>query len=99
MKSNNSPKIGAYVLESLTTGMYTRPLDAIREYIQNSADSIRKAEEEGLVGDNQGRIDVTINKSNRTLTIKDNGSGISVDDIFTKLLDIGMSSKDIKFGM
>ena len=32
---NRTPKIGAFVLETLTTGMYTNPLDSIREYIQN----------------------------------------------------------------
>jgi len=46
---NKKPRIGAFVLESLTSGMYTNPMDAIREYIQNSADSIRIAEKFGYI--------------------------------------------------
>lgn len=92
----NRPKIGAFVLETLTTGMYTNPLDALREYIQNSLDSIRKAERNGVLGENQGRIVVELSPEERRLTITDNGFGLKSDEVYDKLISIGMSSKNIE---
>lgn len=89
------PKIGVFVLESLTTGMYNNPLDALREYIQNSTDSIFMAEEEGIIKQNAGRIDIFINPTKRTLKIRDNGIGIGKSNAQSRLLNIGMSEKDL----
>ncbi|PJA48010.1 MAG: hypothetical protein CO171_08370, partial [Syntrophobacterales bacterium CG_4_9_14_3_um_filter_49_8] len=52
------PRIGAFVLETLTTGMYTNPLDTLREYVQNSFDAIREAERSGLLSNGAGRIEI-----------------------------------------
>lgn len=93
---SSSPKIGAYVLETLTTGMYTNPLDTLREFVQNSADSIRKAEEIGLIRKGEGRIEIVLDPKRRTLLIRDNGIGVSKEDISVKLLNIGMSDKDFE---
>jgi len=89
------PKIGAFVLESLTTGMYTEPLDAVREFIQNAADSIRAAEEQGLIREGHGRIEIIVDPKERALRIRDNGVGIPQDKVVSSLIDIGMSAKDI----
>lgn len=89
-------KIGAYVLETLTTGMYTNPLDSLREYVQNSFDSIKDAEELGILSKNGGRIEIIIDKERRCLTIRDNGKGIAVADVKNLLMNIGMSSKSIE---
>jgi len=89
------PKVGAYVLESLTTGMYTQPLDAVREYVQNSMDSIQKAEQEGVLSEMEGRIEIELSRSGRRFKIRDNGMGVPADDAPSRLLNIGMSSKDI----
>jgi hypothetical protein len=89
-------KIGAYVLETLTTGMYTNPLDSLREYVQNSFDSIKDAEELGILPGNGGRIDIIIDKEKRSLKIRDNGKGVAVAEIKNLLMNIGMSSKSIE---
>lgn len=91
-----SPKIGAYVLETLTTGMYLNPLDTLREFVQNSADSIRKAEQEGIIQKGEGRIEINIDPTKRRIIIRDNGLGIPQAEIQSKLINIGMSSKRIE---
>lgn len=89
------PKIGAYVLETLTTGMYTDALDSIREYIQNAADAIRKAERAGVLKPGEGRVDLFVDEEARSLRIRDNGIGIPADSFLSSMLNIGMSEKRI----
>ncbi|MGO9952188.1 MAG: hypothetical protein ACLPN1_08245 [Dissulfurispiraceae bacterium] len=89
------PKIGAFVLETLTTGMYTNPLDTLREYVQNSFDSIREAENSGLLARAAGRIEISIDPQKRTLRLRDNGAGIPGAWAFPRLANIGMSEKSI----
>jgi len=87
------PKIGAFVLETLTTGMYANPLDSIREYVQNAFDSIAEAERFEFLGRNEGIIVATIDRDSRALSIRDNGAGLSSSDVIPRLLNIGMSAK------
>ena len=77
----HTPKIGAFVLETLTTGMYTNPLDSIREYIQNAYDSILAAEQFKLLNRNEGIIEISIDPESKNLSIKDNGTGLSSSDV------------------
>lgn len=89
-----APKIGSFVLETLTTGMYTNPLDAIREYVQNAFDSIRAAERQGIVKPKHGRVEILLDASDRSLNVCDNGMGIGEADVLDRLLDVGMSTKE-----
>jgi molecular chaperone HtpG len=86
-------KVGAFVLESLTSGMYTNPMDALREYIQNSADSIRVAEKCGLVPPGDGWINLIVDPDARTVVIRDNGLGVHSENIADCLVNIGISRK------
>lgn len=86
-------KIGKFTLESLTSGMYERPKDIYREYIQNAVDSIDVAVTNGVVKAERAHIDVEIDKENRTIRVSDNGTGICVDYAGKYLLDIGHSPK------
>jgi len=90
------PKVGAFVLETLTTGMYVRALDTLREFVQNSFDSIRRAEKEGILAKGEGRIEVFLDPSKRTLSVHDNGVGLSPDSAYAYLTNIGMSAKRIE---
>ena len=90
-----SPKVGAFVLETLTTGMYAQCLDALRELIQNSFDSIRRAESVACLKRGAGRIEVEIDPDNRVMSVRDNGLGVPSEDIGNRLLNIGMSDKEI----
>lgn len=96
MTMKRTPKIGAYVLETLTTGMYIDPLDTVRELVQNAADSIRKAEESRVLARNAGRIEIRIGHKNRSVHVRDNGVGIATDSAPGQLLNVGMSDKDIE---
>jgi hypothetical protein len=91
----NDIVIGSRILDVLTTGMYPDALDAIREYIQNSFDAIRRAECAQILEPNFGEIVVTIDAENREVTIRDNGIGLPVSDARIALLSIGASKKKI----
>lgn len=90
------PRIGAYVLETLTTGMYVHPLDTVRELVQNAADSIRKAEETALIRPGAGRIEIELGHNSRSLVVRDNGTGVPAEEAGERLIDVGMSDKDIE---
>ena len=90
------PKIGAFVLETLTTGMYLKPLDSLREYIQNSVDSILSAEKIGILSEMEGRIEIIVNPDKRDISIKDTGIGIPKEKVIEYLINIGMSDKKIE---
>lgn len=85
--------IGKFTLETLTSGMYDRPIDLYREYIQNSVDSIDNAVKSGLISKEKAKVSISISKSLHEIVIRDNGTGISVEKATNLLLDIGNSTK------
>lgn len=85
--------IGKFTLETLTSGMYERPKDIYREYVQNAVDSIDIAVSERLLKTDKARINIAIDKEGRCIRISDNGTGIGVDYAGKYLLDIGHSPK------
>lgn len=86
--------IGKNVIENLTTAMYENAYTVYREYIQNSADSIDKAIDEGLISKEDAIIDINIEYSKRRITINDNAKGIPANCFVKKLTDIADSEKD-----
>lgn len=90
---NHELIIGKYTLESLTNGMYASPLDLYREYIQNAVDSIDNAAKTSFGKKEIFEIAVTIDRDNNTISIYDNGQGLSVKNAVSTLIDIGNSSK------
>lgn len=87
--------IGSRILDVLTTGMYPDALDAIREYIQNSFDAIRRAERAHILEPNFGEIVITIDPEKREVAIRDNGIGLPISEARSSLLSIGASKKKI----
>lgn len=90
------PHFGAFVIESLTLGMYGESRNAIREYIQNGFDSLRQAVIDGLIPAANARIDVEMDADRRGLTIKDNGGGLRTENAVSILAAIGASNKDYR---
>lgn len=90
---SNTPQIGKDVIESLTLGMYEDCRFIYREYIQNSADAIDKAVENGLISRDEGSIFVEIDTDNRCISIHDNATGISEKEVLSVLRNIARSSK------
>jgi Histidine kinase-, DNA gyrase B-, and HSP90-like ATPase len=86
-----APHIGAFVLETLTLGMYGEPRHTLREYVQNSFDSIRAATRTKLLS---GRGAVTVSLNGDSITIRDNGLGVPAAQAWNTLTSIGASKKD-----
>jgi molecular chaperone HtpG len=92
LKEHKRPLIGAFVLETLTLGMYGEPRHTLREYVQNSFDSIRLAERTKILSGGRGRVDITL--ATDSITIRDNGGGVPSSQAWTTLTSVGASKKD-----
>lgn len=89
--SGARPHIGAFVLETLTLGMYGEPRHTLREYVQNSFDSIRAAHRTGF---SKERGEVTITFEDDAISILDNGLGVPAEQAWKVLTSVGASKKD-----
>jgi molecular chaperone HtpG len=86
--------IGKDVLELLSSAMYVDPLTIYREYVQNAADAIDDARSWGVIAeDAAGTVQIIIDQSDRSIRIRDNGSGITSAKAASTLLSIGGSGK------
>ena len=90
----SEPVAGKFLLEILTKGMYSNPMHIYREYIQNATDAIDAVVQAGLIQMPQAVIHITVNARKRSVTIRDNGTGISSAVAETRLLNVGASDKD-----
>ncbi len=91
-----NPSVGRQILDIITSGMYNNPLMAIREYIQNAADSI----DEGIsrrkrpLCMDDAAIKITISGQTREIAILDTGTGISNEHAEERLGSLGFSNKE-----
>lgn len=86
--------IGKDVLELVTGAMYVDPLTIYREYIQNAADAIDEARQDGLFRGTAGaRVDISFDHAERVARIRDNGAGVPGNDFTKRLTAIGASVK------
>lgn len=90
------PYFGGFVLETLTVGMYGESRNALREYVQNAFDSVRRAHRKVGKRPTGGLIKITMGGDRGSLTIHDNGSGLPRDSAVGILTSIGASGKDYK---
>lgn len=79
------------LLKVLAENLYSNKKVAIRELIQNAHDSCIRRQVEGEAEKYAPRIDVTLNAAKRTITIRDNGSGLTADEVTDYLATIGRS--------
>jgi len=92
---NYKPHIGKNVIETLTLGMYENPFFIYREYVQNAADQIDIAVEQGILSKkDEGKIEININKEEKFISIKDNATGIRSSEVLKFLGDVANSQKD-----
>src|SRR5262245_860364 len=88
------PVIGKDILELLSSSMYVDPRAIYREYLQNAADAIDEAFDHGLLGANQfGRVDLSFDALERSVTIRDNGAGIPASRAQAVLTSFGASTE------
>ena len=77
------------LLKLLAEHLYSTKKVGVRELIQNAHDAcLRRKIEEGKT-DYQPRIDLAVDPARRTLTIRDNGSGLTAEEISIYLATIG----------
>ncbi len=89
------PHIGKNVIETLTLGMYENAHFIYREYVQNAADQIDIAVEEGILDKKiDGKISISIHKENKSISIEDNATGIKSSEVLQFLGDVANSKKD-----
>ena len=94
MDKKKTTIIGKDVIESLTMAMYEDSKFIYREYIQNAADQIDKAVNEGLLKNpKEGYISIRIDKRTKTISIEDNATGISYGQVEDVLKNIAQSTK------
>lgn len=93
MDKNNKTVIGKDVIESLTTGMYDDSRFIYREYIQNAADQIDKARQQGLVSESEGEIYINIDPDKKIISIEDDATGIEESKVVEILKNIAQSTK------
>jgi molecular chaperone HtpG len=87
--------IGKKLIEILMFSMYPDAKIIYREYIQNARDAIKNAVDAGTLQQlNDGHIAVLIDKNQRKITIQDNGTGVSVNEVEPVLLNIADSTKN-----
>ena len=69
------------------------PNTVVKEMLQNSADAIKPLIEQGKM--EQGNIDIKVNKDTRTITMRDNGIGMTKETLGGVFLEIGGTLKEI----
>ena len=82
--------VGKDVLELLSTAMYVDPLTIYREYVQNAADAIDQAR---AGGHEAGRVEIVLDATARSATIRDDAAGIPASDFRRVLTSVGASAK------
>ena len=83
------------VLELCMGKNYHNPMVVYREYVQNSCDALYSAKEKGIISEKDVKlIKIDINPSNRTVCIKDAGTGVPMSQIGPTLVSIGTPLKD-----
>lgn len=94
--NNSSNIVGKHILDVISSGMYSNPLMVIREYIQNSVDSIDNAIEQSIIAPEQSITKINIDGKTRELSVFDNGIGVAASKVVQSLCTIGLSAKNNK---
>ena len=89
------------LLNLMIHSIYTNKEIFLRELISNANDAIDKLKFQSLTnnellkGDDKFRIEISVDKDNRTLTIKDNGIGMTYDEVDENIGTIAKSGSKL----
>jgi hypothetical protein len=88
--------VGRSMLETITVALYENPIILFREYVQNSLDAHNRAVDAGEPGIGNLEVTITVDETNRTIVIRDNGYGIEQYALFEdRMLSIGSSHQRV----
>ena len=87
--------VGKNILDNLTTGMYSDSKVIYREYIQNACDQIDFAIKLGILAADEGYVDIFTDSKKRYISIRDNATGVKVEDFVENVGDIANSNKEL----
>ena len=79
--------VGPSILGLVTSGIYDDPLAIYREYIQNAVDELSRLD--GV----EGKVEITIDPSQKRVSICDNGPGLTYQECLDDLIPISQSKK------
>ena len=85
---------GSHIIDIISSGMYNDPKMVLREYIQNSSDSLDEAIRNGLITESEAKIHIELKGKERILRIRDNGVGVSRKKLKRTLCSIASSEKE-----
>jgi len=91
--TRKKPLIGKFLLDSISIGMYNDPLMVLREYIQNSVDSIDIFYKNNPHKKTQAKIEIKIDGRNRSVAVIDNGGGVLAKKAWDVMHSVGNSLK------
>jgi molecular chaperone HtpG len=87
--------VGSFFLETLTTGMYEDAFHCIREYVQNSFDSLNDAVAANLIKEDAAKVTISVTGTGtkQSISIRDNGAGASLESAIDAFVSLGASHK------
>ena len=92
----NTRRITDMLGQQMYGDMSKMPEIAVKEMLQNSFDNIKPLLEQNLESD--GNIDINIDKNARTITVKDDATGMTPDVLSNVFFTIAGSEKETAFG-
>jgi molecular chaperone HtpG len=86
--------VGKDVLELVAGAMYADPLTVYREYVQNAADAVDEARTSRLkMSADQPHVLISLDHAERSVRIRDLGTGVGNAEFVRKLTTVGASGK------
>ena len=85
--------VGKDILDLLAGSMYVDPLNIYREYVQNAADAIDEARDQGLGFADIPDVEIIFDQHERVVKIRDQGIGVPANEFVQRLTAIGSSQK------
>jgi hypothetical protein len=92
----NVPRVAKMLGGQLYGSMKDITEVSVKEMVQNSFDAIKTSLEQGQI--TKGKIDIEIDKTNRSIKLTDNGSGMTPDVLGNVFLTIAGTNKETEFG-
>jgi hypothetical protein len=92
----NVPRVARMLGGQLYGSMKDITEVSVKEMVQNSFDAIKTSLEQGQI--TKGKIDIQIDKTDRSIKLTDNGSGMTPDVLGNVFLTIAGTNKETDFG-